>query len=67
MIHFNPHDPVDVEAVKIVTRIRRDLRLDERQEVHERYTSQTPTDPETPAAIFRAWLLQQQRLLFSDD
>jgi hypothetical protein len=47
----------DLEAVRIVLRMRRDLGLDERREVHVSRTGEMPTDPEAPEELFRAWLL----------
>jgi hypothetical protein len=59
-------DEIDAEAIRILQRIRRDLRLAAAQEVHVSAASETPTDPQTPEATFEAWLRQRASLLSMD-
>lgn len=54
-----PDDELDRQAAAIIARIRRDLHLDEAQEVHVTRADTTPTDPRGPGELLRAWLRQR--------
>lgn len=54
-------DERDAEAIAIIARIRTQLRLDERQELHVSRADEAPTDPQGPEALFDAWFRQRIR------